>query len=274
MCAKCDTPHHADCWNYSGRCAVYGCMPAPAAAPMVVAESAERVTAIVPAAGARQLTWQADAAGAWLGARDGSITPAAGERVVMLPPAVLAELRHPDERTADARRGAAIYLASAATLVSGAIWFVSAAAGAKLALAGALSLLVGVLRSAPSAAPAIAWLSATAKGIWVHGITRGRAWELPLEGALAPSRVRLERSYESGETDSSRTLLTYRLVLQWPLHERDAISPFRELAAPLQMPETSAERRPVLEQLVARRALGQHIAAALSIPFEEGVRPS
>ena len=25
-CTRCDTPHHKDCWEYAGRCAVYACM--------------------------------------------------------------------------------------------------------------------------------------------------------------------------------------------------------------------------------------------------------
>jgi hypothetical protein len=25
LCGKCRTPHHADCWNYAGRCAIFGC---------------------------------------------------------------------------------------------------------------------------------------------------------------------------------------------------------------------------------------------------------
>lgn len=24
-CARCETPHHRECWRYAGRCAVYGC---------------------------------------------------------------------------------------------------------------------------------------------------------------------------------------------------------------------------------------------------------
>src|SRR5262249_9815413 len=26
-CARCRSPHHAECWTYLGRCAVYGCEP-------------------------------------------------------------------------------------------------------------------------------------------------------------------------------------------------------------------------------------------------------
>lgn len=29
-CARCATPHHADCWAYSGGCAIYGCVETPA----------------------------------------------------------------------------------------------------------------------------------------------------------------------------------------------------------------------------------------------------
>ena len=25
VCKLCDTPHHADCWDYNGKCAIYGC---------------------------------------------------------------------------------------------------------------------------------------------------------------------------------------------------------------------------------------------------------
>lgn len=28
-CDRCDTPHHEQCWDYLGRCAVYGCEPQP-----------------------------------------------------------------------------------------------------------------------------------------------------------------------------------------------------------------------------------------------------
>lgn len=38
-CLRCDTPHHAECWNYNGGCAVFGCKPRPvksAAAPRAV----------------------------------------------------------------------------------------------------------------------------------------------------------------------------------------------------------------------------------------------
>jgi hypothetical protein len=24
-CRRCETPHHRDCWEYNGRCAMYGC---------------------------------------------------------------------------------------------------------------------------------------------------------------------------------------------------------------------------------------------------------
>lgn len=290
-CAKCDTPHHADCWGYTGRCAIYACgnetvrggLPVPRPASIVIADgspapalaqSAERVPAIVPAAGAPAQVWQADASGAWIGARDGTITPAAGERMVMLPPEVLAEVRSPEDRAADVRRSLTLRVAFIATAILGSLLSGLWPHAAKLVLAGGLSLWVAALRAGASVAPSIAWLSAGAKGLWIHGITAGRAWEAQLEGVLRPRRVRLERSYEACATDRTRTLLTYRLVLQWPLHADDTISPLRELAPPLQMPETSEERRPILEQLSARRALGQHIAAALSIPFEEGVRPS
>src|SRR5688572_24640795 len=30
-CTRCATPHHADCWEYSGGCAIYGCVETPAA---------------------------------------------------------------------------------------------------------------------------------------------------------------------------------------------------------------------------------------------------
>lgn len=30
-CPRCDTPHHGDCWDYVGGCAIFGCRPAEAA---------------------------------------------------------------------------------------------------------------------------------------------------------------------------------------------------------------------------------------------------
>lgn len=32
-CPVCDTPHHADCWDYAGACTTFGCSGAPAGAP-------------------------------------------------------------------------------------------------------------------------------------------------------------------------------------------------------------------------------------------------
>ena len=44
-----------------------------------------------------------------------------------------------------------------------------------------------------------------------------------------------------------------------------------KLAPAVQIPELPERRGPALEQLVAQRALGRHIAALLEVPFEEGV---
>lgn len=33
-CPRCATPHHGDCWDYAGGCAIFGCETRPGAAPM------------------------------------------------------------------------------------------------------------------------------------------------------------------------------------------------------------------------------------------------
>ena len=33
-CPRCETPHHADCWEYTGGCAIYGCAANRAAPPL------------------------------------------------------------------------------------------------------------------------------------------------------------------------------------------------------------------------------------------------
>lgn len=304
LCARCETPHHADCWGYTGRCAVYACnglavvgdLPVPvppggALAPVAarstdgpaalsLADSAARVAAIVPVPGARnlptELCWTVDATGAWLGRRDPSVTVAPGERVVMLPGRIRQELAHPDERAHFVKMVAA-GVGGAVLAAVGLLQYDRAAGGARIAMVIGLSVLASAVQALASVKrPELLWVGVTAKGTWVHGVTAGRPWEFPVAGDAAPVRVRLDRAYEDGRDDASRTLITYRLVLEWaaPGYRGRGPRPGYDLAPALQMPETVEARRPMLEQLVARRELGQHIAALLAIPFVEGVKRS
>jgi hypothetical protein len=36
-CPRCETPHHGECWDYVGGCAIFGCRPAPAGGASVPA---------------------------------------------------------------------------------------------------------------------------------------------------------------------------------------------------------------------------------------------
>lgn len=45
ICPRCSTPHHADCWEYSGGCAIFGCTRAPSLSPSSSSSSLPAPTA-------------------------------------------------------------------------------------------------------------------------------------------------------------------------------------------------------------------------------------
>ena len=299
QCAKCETPHHADCWSYAGRCAVYACMgvtvmgdlPVPLpAAPLVIAAapapgalslaaSAARVPPIVPVpghSGRHPQCWSVDDASAWMGPRDGSIRPAPGERVVVLGGLFLTDVRLPEDDARMAKLTFAIGTGVAGALVCAGGVFLTGLLMFKVSCGACASVVLAAAGALPEPPAERLWLTVGRKGTWVHGLRSGRPFDFPVEGPSAPRCVRLTRAYESPPAERERSLLTYRLVLEWALGREagSADGSMRELAPPVQMPETAEARRPVLEQLVACRALGEHVAALLGIPFVEGLRPS
>ena len=44
ICERCETPHHADCWDYAGGCALFGCRPGERS--LVAEESASLVSSL------------------------------------------------------------------------------------------------------------------------------------------------------------------------------------------------------------------------------------
>ncbi len=42
FCARCRTPHHHDCWLYTGRCSVYGCQETRFTVPMVATPTSDK----------------------------------------------------------------------------------------------------------------------------------------------------------------------------------------------------------------------------------------
>ena len=284
LCPRCETPHHEDCWRYTGRCSVYACMvvaeghadapvvPVGANLPAPLAATAALVPAIVPlpapGAGAA-VVWAVDAHGAWLGARDPAVPVAPGETVMMLTPGMRACVKSPQSQGHDDRVLTWIvgYLASVAVAAT-------CGSGPLVPMFGFLAVLLAAVGLAvTNVVPDRAWITRGPKGLWFHADSDGARWEVQLSPGRWPRRVRLRRSREDAWGESGRMRLTYRLMLEWQqqiAHGRDAFVEY-PLSEPMQMPDTPDERRPLLEQVVARRALGQHIAAALSIPFEEGI---
>jgi hypothetical protein len=273
LCPKCDTPHHSDCWAYTGRCSVYGCgggevkVSAVAEAP---AGAAVSLAADVPVAGSARSAdvWHADENGAWIGRPDPAITVLPGERIVMLPPAVARRLPGEDSQPA------AIGITTAALLVCGLAAVALGSTGAGVCLitgtlgAVALAGKAGVF-TAP--APDLAWIARGAGGLRLCTLWQGKLREESLAPHLAPSAVTLSRSYQDAADGSGGTLMTYELSLVLPPERTERPQPvFIPLAPPLQMPDRAAERRPLLEHLVARRTLGHHVADLLRLQFDEG----
>jgi hypothetical protein len=275
LCERCDTPHHADCWEYTGRCSVYGCMSLAATAVVeaaaggtspALARSAARVAPIVPVPGSPGAPrWIADETGCWIGGYDQRVITAPGERVVVLPPAPALQLA--DQAGVDSALArmpwpltvAGVFAVFAARTILG---------PPAVFIAMALVLLAAAAARA-HCTPEIAWLARDAKGLWLHGIRGARCWNHVFRPDEPPLAMHLERSYETEPGTGGRTALTFKLGLKRLAGHRPA--PLMPLAPPLYIPHAPEARRLVLEQLVAYRALGQHMATLLELPFHEGV---
>jgi hypothetical protein len=49
ICPRCEAPHHADCWDYNGGCAIFGCGSVPVAAGRAGVRAAARSFSAPPA---------------------------------------------------------------------------------------------------------------------------------------------------------------------------------------------------------------------------------
>lgn len=272
LCPKCDTPHHPDCWTYTGTCSVYGCGGGEGVAtraagfdPGGPAARAVALPADVPVAGAEREVWFGDEFGAWIGRPDPAIPVQPGERIVMIPPSLARRVLGEDvSRTA-------LAVAATALLVFGCVAVAAGARPGVLLLPGAFGAGVFAKLSGAVADPAPdrAWFSRTPAGVSLCTLERGKQKDMLLRHGAAPRSVVLSRSYEPAAdgTGGATMFMTYDLQLVLSAGgEEDRIP----LAPPLQLPDRADQRRALLDLLVARRALGHHIAGLLQLPFEEG----
>ena len=285
LCPRCETPHHADCWEYTGKCSTYACGETAGAAPVAVVEvdgalvaSAARVAAIVPVAdpAVDGRCWVADPGAAWHGGREARAKATADERVVMLPRHVLPDLRIAGAPRKDSGRTSALLLLASAFFLS--VAMSAGGIGAALAVVLVGFGVSGLVVALPGERPleklppgGTAWLVRSPKGTRLRGLDGAeRVWDLAVPPEAGPRRLRLERSYDVVPGEGDTTALTYRLALWWA-DGAGTLTTRLPLTQPVQIPAEPEARRTALERLVAQRALGQHIAALLEVPFEEGV---
>lgn len=240
-CELCATPHHQDCWEYWGRCAIYACtglrragLPAPAAAHEVLRVfDDDALPAGLPAGGyldpfvtERVIYYEPRGAHPELAVGEVAVqvpaecVPLVGDDLSMLPDGFQKdEDEIPRRFRAWLRRGRAA-------------WVVRLADGT------------------------MAFEVAPKTGSWFPGGGRVRIHR-------TPTRLDLMRTWiDAGRPDGLLSLVC-RLALAWGGTNRFDISP------DLPVPRAGEPRAPFLAQLVRLRAVGRAIGALLGLPLHE-----
>jgi hypothetical protein len=285
VCELCETGHHRDCWEFLGRCSVYGCPglrrdgagtppggtsgldgdPVPAE-PCVLPGASAAPSAYMPLAGLRKR-----AGLLWFSPRGADIRLAPDELAVELPVGAL-----PHTGFVRLARGELIRLGRIALALAVALIAAEHVHPSFVALAMGLAAL-GYAQVFLLPVPVLAWLvrhgagalalEVVVRGGWLTGRGERRhrmAWQ------LRPLKVELAREW--GPVDPEKLTDLYRLQYALNLHWNGLLPGeliHGDLIRPIPIPGPGQPRSAFLEALISARLLAQQLAAFLGVPYEE-----